>query len=408
MPYRSVSFRTRVWCIGTFFLIMGLSAAVNKASSGQQAEVIRDMGGDAAKIESGGSSVSAGIPSDPDISGKGSSVAREWGPLIERLAADGFDREELSNLFSRPEVVLDRSPMVSKMDELYEPRLVSEITGPIQRRLAELGYEPGPPNGKMGAKTRRAIMAFQYVHGIAVDGKPSMALLRQLKEEHRKAPPTVSQLYFPPKVTPLVYESVLQPERIAEARDFLAQNEGLLGGIHQRYGISPKVAVGLLALETRVGNYLGEKEAFTTLSSMANSTDLGEIEPFLKNQPITPSHRIWLQKKCRQKADWAYAELKALLRYAKKNEVSLVGLLGSVYGAIGICQFMPTNALRYGVDGDGDGRIDLFKVEDALPSMGNFMVHHGWRKGLNDRKALYHYNHSNIYVNTIITLAEQL
>jgi len=251
-------------------------------------------------------------------------------------------------------------------------------------------------------------MAFQHVHGLRVDGKPSMALLRSLKQEHRKAPPTIGQLDLPTPVRPLVYESVLQPERIAEAREFLLLNEDLLKEIHRRYGISPRVAVGLLALETRVGNYLGEKEAFTTLASMAISTDLEAMEPFLENQPITPGHRVWLQEKCRQKADWAYQELKALLTYANRNEVDLVGLPGSVYGAIGICQFMPTNALRYGVDGDGDGRIDLFKIEDALTSMGNFMVHHGWRKGLNERKALFRYNHSRVYVNTILTLAEHL
>ncbi len=407
MSFRSIFLRTGLLA-GSLFLVMGLAAAADKASSGQQTKLLREGGGEAARTGGGRDTGRAGIQPDLDISQKGSSVEREWGPLIERLVADGFDREELINLYCRPEVILDRSPMASKMDELYEPKLILKITGPIQRRLAELGYEPGPPTGKMGATTRRAIMAFQYVHGLTVDGKPSMELLRQLREEHRKAPPSVKELYFPPKARPLVYESVLQPERIAEARDFLAQNQDLLRRIHQRYGIPPKVAVGLLALETRVGNYLGEKEAFTTLSSMAICIDLREIEPFMKDRPVIPGLRPWLQKRCREKADWAYSELKALLRYAKTNRVSLMGLPGSVYGAIGICQFMPTNALRYGVDGDGDGRVDLFKVEDALPSMGNFMVHHGWKGGPSDRKALYHYNHSTIYVNTILALAEQL
>ena len=47
-----------------------------------------------------------------------------------------------------------------------------------------------------------------------------------------------------------------------------------------------------------------------------------------------------------------------------------MSFVGSIYGAIGISQFMPTNALKFGQDGDGDGRVDLFRHEDAVHSLG--------------------------------------
>ena len=50
-----------------------------------------------------------------------------------------------------------------------------------QRALAQRGYDPGPADGLMGAKTRQSLQRFQKQQGIAADGKPSLALLALLK-----------------------------------------------------------------------------------------------------------------------------------------------------------------------------------------------------------------------------------
>lgn len=410
MGWRSTSFKVLALYGFTFFLVTDVAAGVKKASKEVQTAFTGHIEGDVSisGMNAGSPSVSAGGTSASDSSEANSFVTKTWSRVLERLASDGFDQYELRDLFSQPEIIFDPSPMVHKMNELYSSKLRAERIKPIQERLAVLGYRPGPIDGKMGTKTRRAIIAFQYVHGLPLDGTPAEDLLRRLEGERRKAPPNIMHLDLPMETGPKVYRSVLQPERIREAKDFLALNEDLLRSVHRRYGISPKVAVSLLALETRVGNYLGEEGAFATLSSMAACADFSKIEPLLKNQPVKPRFRGWLQNRCQQKADWAYKELKALLRYAEGNQLNLLDIPGSKYGAIGICQFMPTNALIYGIDGDGDGKVDLFTAEDALPSMGNFLRHHGWKKGMGARKALYRYNRNTTYVNTILALAEHL
>ena len=58
-------------------------------------------------------------------------------------------------------------------------------------------------------------------------------------------------------------------------------------------------------------------------------------------------------------------------------------IVGSYAGAMGISQFMPSNALTLAVDGNRDGRINLFENEDAIASVANYLSHHGYRPGLN-------------------------
>lgn len=50
----------------------------------------------------------------------------------------------------------------------------------VQRRLAENGYEPGPPDGVQGVMTRAAIMAYQADNGLALTGEASDRLLKQM------------------------------------------------------------------------------------------------------------------------------------------------------------------------------------------------------------------------------------
>lgn len=55
--------------------------------------------------------------------------------------------------------------------------------------------------------------------------------------------------------------------------------------------------------------------------------------------------------------------------------------LGAGHGEMGHTQFLPGNALRYGIDGNGDGRIDMNDWPDALASTANFLAQNGWQRG---------------------------
>ena len=54
---------------------------------------------------------------------------------------------------------------------------------------------------------------------------------------------------------------------------------------------------------------------------------------------------------------------------------------GARHGELGHTQFLPGNALRYGVDGNGDGRVDLYNLTDAMASTANFLRQKGWQPG---------------------------
>ncbi len=59
-----------------------------------------------------------------------------------------------------------------------------------------------------------------------------------------------------------------------------------------------------------------------------------------------------------------------------------VNAKGAAHGEIGQTQFLPRNVIRFGVDGDGDGHIDMVRSRaDALASTANFLRGHGWQPG---------------------------
>lgn len=57
---------------------------------------------------------------------------------------------------------------------------IEEMNSQVQERLAELGYDPGPPDGVLGPRTRQAITAFQHDRGLPVDGVVTIRLRRAL------------------------------------------------------------------------------------------------------------------------------------------------------------------------------------------------------------------------------------
>lgn len=203
----------------------------------------------------------------------------------------------------------------------------------------------------------------------------------------------------------------LNPFLLLRARGFLNDNRRALAEARRRFGVPPEVITALLLVETKLGSNMGDKSALITLASMALAGDYSLVAPLLENRDLPPNTVTWLRWRTAQKAAWAYTELKALLVYAYRAGYDPTTIPGSVYGAIGMCQFMPTNALRYGVDLNGDGRVDLFSATDAALSAASFLAAHGWREGL-DREAqlavLYRYNHSRSYSRTIMAVADRL
>jgi membrane-bound lytic murein transglycosylase B len=76
-------------------------------------------------------------------------------------------------------------------------------------------------------------------------------------------------------------------------------------------------------------------------------------------------------------------ELENALVYARDNGIDPLSLLGSYAGAVGLPQFMPSSIIKFGVDFDGDGRVDLRgSPSDAIGSVAHFLTEHGWKRDM--------------------------
>jgi hypothetical protein len=76
-------------------------------------------------------------------------------------------------------------------------------------------------------------------------------------------------------------------------------------------------------------------------------------------------------------------------------------------GAQGLMQFMPATFAAVGVDGDGDGRVDIRNDADSITSAANYLVRSGVTNGPDGVvKALYAYNHAGWYVNDVLHYAQ--
>ncbi len=97
-------------------------------------------------------------------------------------------------------------------------------------------------------------------------------------------------------------------------------------------------------------------------------------------------------------------QLKALNRMVEKGFDPFTP--SSFAGAFGYPQFLPYSYLKYGVDGNKDGKVDLFNMEDAIFSAANYLAKHGWKK--DKRKAIFSYNPSSWYVEAFFNIYTSL
>jgi membrane-bound lytic murein transglycosylase B len=243
---------------------------------------------------------------------------------------------------------------------------------------------------------------------LAADGLDKDYLLRLYSSPNVSFNPRV----MPKKIThqekKLNYAQFLEERRISRGKEFIKNNEALMIEVEGAYGVPKEIQAAILLVETGFGDFLGSDLAINILSSMAMSSSMEHVKPYLPHDYAIDST---VTEKIEKKSRWAYNELKSFIQYARQNNIDPVGIKGSIFGAIGMCQFMPSNILKFGIDHNKDNKIDLFLIDDALASMSNYLVHYGWKPGISSEqqeKVIMKYNPSQPYTETILAVAHKL
>jgi membrane-bound lytic murein transglycosylase B len=209
------------------------------------------------------------------------------------------------------------------------------------------------------------------------------------------------------------YQEFFSPQRISKARRFLVNHRITLNKAYATFGIDPEVIAAIMLVETGYGEYTGNHQVIVRVSRAASVTEEANI---LQNyrRLLERGDRVSLAD-VRARAQYVEGiflpEVIALFNLARKNRIDIFQIKGSIAGAFGLPQFMPSSYLRFGTDGNYDGKISLFQIEDAIMSVAKYFAYHGWKRGIPfeaKRKVVFAYNKSDPYVNTILKIADIL
>ncbi|KAA5602383.1 lytic murein transglycosylase [Blastochloris sulfoviridis] len=177
--------------------------------------------------------------------------------------------------------------------------------------------------------------------------------------------------------------------RIATGRRMLARHAALLGRIEQRFGVPRELLVAIWGLESDFGTGdMGNRPVVRTLATLAH--DCRRTELFQR-------------------------ELLAALQIVQRGDLPLRDMIGAYAGELGQTQFLPSSYIRYGVDYDGNGHVDLrHSVPDVLASTANLLRVNGWQagapfgEGTANFEVMREWNRAVIYRKTMALFAERL
>ena len=152
---------------------------------------------------------------------------------------------------------------------------------------------------------------------------------------------------------------MVEPVRIDAGVKFWNDNADALNRAEALYGVPAEILVGIIGIETVYGRNTGRFRVLDALTTLAFS------------YPEAPQRR--------ERMEFFRGELEATLLFARQTSSDPLALKGSFAGAIGMPQFMPSSLMKYAVDFDGSGKIDLqASSSDAIGSVAAFLTAHGW------------------------------
>lgn len=145
----------------------------------------------------------------------------------------------------------------------------------------------------------------------------------------------------------------INPRVVSRGKQMLQDYGGVLYVVEELYQVPREVLVAFWGLETNFGSFMGDFQLPSALATLAYE---GRRAEFFKR------------------------ELLSLMRVIAREQRYDVPVLGSWAGATGHMQFMPSTLLKYGVDADQDGKIDIWEsYPDMFSSAANYLSRAGWQ-----------------------------
>lgn len=140
---------------------------------------------------------------------------------------------------------------------------------------------------------------------------------------------------------------------IAQGRSRKAKTPDFYAALEAQYGVPAGVLIAIHGMETGFGGFMGDTPVISAIATLTYD--------------------------CRRSDFFRPHLIGALLMV---DQGSITGeTLGAKHGELGHTQFLPGNAYVYGTDGNGDGRIDLYDLADAMATTANYLRQKGWKPG---------------------------
>jgi membrane-bound lytic murein transglycosylase B len=156
-------------------------------------------------------------------------------------------------------------------------------------------------------------------------------------------------------------ERFIEPKRVNAGAAFWRANKAWLSLAEERYGVPAEIIVGIIGVETLYGQQVGNYRVLDALATLSFDFPTGR----------------------KDRSAFFRDELAQFLLMCQQEGRDPLTVKGSFAGAMGLPQFMPSSVLKYAVDFDGDGHIDLHRSSaDVIGSVANYLAQFGWQAGL--------------------------
>ncbi len=271
--------------------------------------------------------------------------------------------------------------------------------------------EPTPiPTPLLAAEKWRG---WNYVASRLLANGVAKETVRKIYTDKRLPRRTFVPFAVKPKEPSSMYRSFLQNKFSKLGSTFIKENARAFGTVEQEYKVPKEIVASIIVIESQAGKNTGKHPILYRLSRIAttnapdnlkqNYTEARKKDPSVTFEQVA-ARGLYLEQTF-------LPEIIALLEIAERNDIDPLAMKGSRAGAFGLPQFLPTTYLRFGTDGDKDGRVSLYNEADAVLSAAHFLSHHGLRADTpmeQKRTILWNYNKSDSYIDTVLRLSEDI